>query len=232
VLMISGPEGPLEANYHCSPMDPKAPMVILMSPHPGQEGTMEHVVIQSLFRVFARLEFNILRFNFRGSGKSHGTFTNGEGEVSDAAACLDWMQNKNPNPSQCWVAGFSFGAYIALQLLMRRPECHSFVAVSPLANMYDFNFLAPCPAPGLVVHGEMDDVTPKESVIRLVHQLSMQKRGHKIALNLIQGADHTYSNHLRIMEAGIQEYVLSKMSPGIIPLEKILAPQVQTALAG
>jgi alpha/beta superfamily hydrolase len=115
---------------------------------------------------------------------------------------------------------------------MRRPECHSFVAVSPLANMYDFNFLAPCPAPGLVVHGEMDDVTPKESVIRLVHQLSMQKRGHKIALNLIQGADHTYSNHLRIMEAGIQEYVLSKMSPGIIPLEKILAPQVQTALAG
>lgn len=231
MLMISGPEGSIEAMYHCSPMDPKAPMVILMSPHPEQEGTMEHAVMQSLFRVFARLEFNILRFNFRGSGKSQGTFTNGEGEVSDAAACLDWMQNKNPNPAQCWVAGFSFGAYIALQLLMRRPECYSFVAVSPLANMYDFNFLAPCPAPGLVVHGDLDDVTPKESVIRLVHQLSMQKRGHKIALNLIPGADHNYSNNLKIMEAVIQDYVQSKMSR-IFPLENTPSQRVQTALAG
>ena len=230
MLMISGPEGSLEASYHCSPMDPKAPMVILMAPHPEQEGTMEHAVMQALFRVFARLNFNILRFNYRGSGKSQGTFTNGEGEVSDAAACLDWMQNKNPNPAQCWVAGFSFGAYIALQLLMRRPECHSFVAISPLANMYDFNFLAPCPAPGLVVHGDMDEVTPKESVIRLTHQLSMQKRGHKIALHLIPGADHVFVNHLKSVENTVQEYVLSKLAPAL-SLEKA-SPQVQTALAG
>jgi alpha/beta superfamily hydrolase len=230
--MISGSEGPLEANYHCSSTNPKAPMVILLSPHPEQEGTMEHPVIQALFRAFARLDFNILRFNYRGSGKSHGVFTNGEGEVSDAAACLDWMQGKNPNPSQCWVAGFSFGAYIALQLLMRRPECHSFAAISPLANMYDFNFLAPCPAPGIVVHGEMDDVTPKESVIRLVHQLSMQKRGHKITLNLIPDADHIYSDHLRLMEAYVQEYVRSKMSPDVIPFEKTSEALIQAALAG
>jgi alpha/beta superfamily hydrolase len=230
--MIPGPEGSLEANYHCSPMNPRAPTVILMSPHPEQEGTMDHAVVQALFRAFARLEFNILRFNFRGSGKSQGTFTNGEGEVSDAAACLDWMQSKNPHPAQCWVAGFSFGAYVALQLLMRRPECHSFVAISPLANMYDFNFLAPCPAPGLVVHGDMDEATPKESVIRLVHQLSMQKRGHKIALNLIPGADHNYSNHLRAMETCVQEYVRSKLAPEVISLEKKRPSGGQTALAG
>ena len=107
----------------------------------------------------------------------------------------------------------------ALQLLMRRPECHSFVAISPLANMYDFNFLAPCPTPGLVVHGDVDEVTPKESVIRLTHQLSMQKRGHKIALHLIPGADHIFSNQLKSMEKTVQDYVFSKLAPLMAPVD-------------
>jgi alpha/beta superfamily hydrolase len=207
---------------------------MLMPPHPEQEGGMHHPVMNSLFQVFARLGFHVLRFNYRGTGRSGGVFTNGEGEVSDAATCLDWIQNLQPSPSQFWVAGFSFGTFIALQLLMRRPECHNFIAVSPLANMYDFSFLAPCPSPGLMVHGGMDTITPKESVIRLAHQLSMQKRGHKITLNIIPDADHQYSQHQHALEASIWNYVKARLNadqlagvqnidPGDIALHKALA---------
>lgn len=217
MLMIPGPEGALEGRYHCIGSSPHAPIAIIIPPHPEQEGTMDHPVMHSLFRTFARLEFNVLRFNFRGCGQSQGSFVGGaNAEVSDAAACLDWLQSKNLSPSQCWVVGYSFGAYVALQLLMRRPECVSFVAISPLASMYDFSFLAPCPSPGLVIHGEHDDLTPKESVIRLVHQLSMQKRGHRIALNLLPLADHNYAGRLPALEAIVYNYVAQELNKPLL----------------
>lgn len=209
--MIPGPEGALEARYHAIPTNSKAPIVLIVPPHPEKEGTMDHPVVHTLFRTFASLEFNVLRFNFRGIGKSQGTFVHTEGEVADAAACLDWIQNKNPSPSQCWVVGFSFGAYIALQLLMRRPECYSFVAASPLCSMYDFNFLAPCPTPGLIVHGDLDEMNPKDSVIRLVRQLSIQKKGYKINLQLVPGSDHEFSDHLRFLESIVYDYVSKEL---------------------
>ena len=78
--------------------------------------------------------------------------------MSDAASALDWLQTYNPNAPYCWVGGF-FGAWIGMQLLMRRPE----ITVSsrlPPASMFDFTFLAPCPASGIMVHGDADDVVP------------------------------------------------------------------------
>jgi hypothetical protein len=95
--------------------------------------------------------FPTIRFNFGGVGKSDGIFDNGEGELSDAACILDWLQQYNTNSKICWVAGFSFGAWIGMQLLMRRPELNGFVSVSPPANMRDFSFLAPCPSSGLII---------------------------------------------------------------------------------
>jgi uncharacterized protein len=208
MLMIPGAAGSLEARYHTVPGSVTAPIVLVIPPHPEQDGTMDHPVVHTMFRVFARMGFHALRFNFRGSGQSQGTFVpGGGGEVSDAASCLDWLQNKNPMASQCWVAGFSFGAYVALQLLMRRPESHEFVVLSPLANQHDFSFLAPCPAPGFVLHGELNERTPKEPVIRLVHQLSLQKRGHKVTLNIVPQADHAFTDKLPLVEALIQRYV-------------------------
>jgi alpha/beta superfamily hydrolase len=69
----------------------------------------------------------------------------------------------NPNAPQCWIAGFSFGAWIGMQLLMRRPEISGFISVSPPANIYDFSFLAPCPSSGLMVQGDQDTVVPQDS---------------------------------------------------------------------
>ena len=62
-------------------------------------------------------------------GKSDGIFDNGQGELSDAAAALDWIERENLDYSQCWVSGFSFGALICMQLIMRRPEVNNFIAI-------------------------------------------------------------------------------------------------------
>jgi ABC-type dipeptide/oligopeptide/nickel transport system permease component len=104
------------------------------------------------------LGFSVLRFNFRGVGRSQGSFEDGPGELSDATMALDWLQTMNPDAKQCWIAGYSFGAWIALQLLMRRPDINNFIAVSPPANEKDFSFLAPCPASGLIVQGGIDEI--------------------------------------------------------------------------
>ena len=103
----------------------------------------------------------LLRFNFRGVGRSQGTYDRGEGELSDAASALDWLQTFNPNASACWIAGHSFGAWIGMQLLMRRPEIDGFISVAPPANLFDFSFLAPCPSSGLIVHGNKDELVPR-----------------------------------------------------------------------
>jgi alpha/beta superfamily hydrolase len=213
--MISGPAGALEARYHMAPFKVGAPTVLIAPPHPEHEGDMGHRVVFSLYRAFASLRFNVLRFNYRGCGRSEGSFTDGEEEISDVSACLDWLTAQNPSAPQCWVAGFSFGAWLSMQLLMRRPECHRFVSVAPPITLYDFSFLAPCPAPGLVIHGEDDDVSPQDAVKRFIYQLSLQnqnsahRKGHKIDLHSIEGADHHFSKHSSEVEKVVCQYVKS-----------------------
>ena len=169
-VTINGPEGRIEGRYLHAP-EPNAPIALMLHPHPQHGGTMNNKVVYSLYQTFVARGFSTLRFNFRGVGRSQGVYTGGEGELSDAATALDWLQTYNPNARYCWIAGFSFGAWIGMQLLMRRPEITGFVSVAPPANMFDFTFLAPCPASGLVVQGDQDDIVPPESVKKLVDKL-------------------------------------------------------------
>ena len=111
-------------------------------------GTMNNKVVYTLYQTFVRRGFSTLRFNFRGVGRSQGSFDRGEGELADAAAALDWLQSYNPNAASCWVAGYSFGAWIGMQLLMRRPEIEAFISVSPPANQYDFTLSRAVPVLG------------------------------------------------------------------------------------
>lgn len=193
-VIFSGPAGRIEGRYHQSNQD-GAPIALILHPHPQYGGTMNNKVSYALYRTFADQGFNTLRFNFRGVGKSEGAYDDGEGELNDAAAALNWLQSSNPNARAHWVAGFSFGSWIGMQLLMRRPEVTSFVSVSPPANRFDFGFLAPCPVPGLIVQGELDEIVPHESVNRLVSKLHMQK-GIKIDYQLVSGADHFFGGCL------------------------------------
>ena len=133
--------------------------------------------------------------------------------MSDAAAALDWLQPYNPNAQFCWIAGFSFGAWIAMQLLMRRPEIESFIAVSPPANIYDFTFLAPCPSSGLILQGDHDTVVPVDSVQRLVTKLSHQ-RDIKIDFRKIPGADHYFADRLELIAGHVDGYLDEHARPG------------------
>ena len=152
---------------------------------------MNNRVVYNLHYAFHKIGFTVLRFNFRGVGRSQGEYDQGIGELSDAASALDYLQAMNPNSKHCWVAGFSFGAWIGMQLLMRRPEITGFVSVAPPANMYDFSFLAPCPSSGLIINGTADRVAPPKDTHNLVGKLREQK-GITITHQEIEGADHFF----------------------------------------
>ena len=211
-VIINGPEGRIEARYHHA-REPNAAMALVLHPHPQHGGTMNNKLVYALYQTFVRNGFSTLRFNFRGVGRSQGSFDRGEGELSDAASALDWLQTYNPNAGTCWVAGFSFGAWIGMQLLMRRPEIESFIAVAPPANIYDFTFLAPCPSSGLILQGDQDTVVPAESVQKLVTKLSHQ-RDIKIDFRKIQGADHFFAAQLDTITTHADGYIREHMRRG------------------
>ena len=193
-VMFTGPAGRIEGRLQ-SAKRANAPIAVVLHPHPQFGGTMNNEIVYNLFYMFQKRDFTVLRFNFRGVGRSQGAFDHGAGELSDAAAALDWVQSMHPDSRSCWIAGFSFGAWIGMQLLMRRPEVEGFISVAPPANLHDFSFLAPCPSSGLIVHGDVDKVVPKKDVQGLVDKLKTQ-RGIVIDQNVIEGANHFFDGYV------------------------------------
>ena len=209
-IILNGPEGRLEARYHhCD--DDNAPIALVLHPHPQHGGTMNNKVVYSLFHTFKEHGFSVLRFNFRGVGRSQGEYDNGTGELSDAASALDWLQSVNKSARQCWVAGFSFGAWIGMQLLMRRPEINGFISVAPPANMFDFTFLAPCPSSGLIIHGSDDDIVPEPDVQKLVNRLQAQK-GITIDYQQFPNAGHFFDKHLPDLVINVGKYLDKRLA--------------------
>ncbi len=204
-LIINGPAGRLEARYHHEPA-PDSPIALILHPHPEFGGTMNNQVVYSLYYMFARRGFSVLRFNFRGVGRSQGVWDGGPGELSDAAAALDWLQIVKPDARTCWIAGVSFGTWIAMQLLMRRPEIDGFICVAPPSNLYDFSFLAPCPSSGLMINGDKDRVVPTQSVADLAAKLKTQK-GIKIDHEVIPGANHFFADKTEELAEVVGSYV-------------------------
>ena len=210
-VIFPGPEGRLEGRYH--PQKHKdAPIAILLHPHPQFGGTMNNRVVYNLHYAFHSLGFTCLRFNFRGVGRSQGEYDQGIGELSDAASALDYLQAMNPNAKHCWVGGFSFGAWIGMQLLMRRPEITGFISVSPPADRYDFSFLAPCPSSGLIINGLNDRVAPPADTRTLVGKLHEQK-GITITHQEVEGAGHFFEDpHMEPLIADVKGYVSRRMT--------------------
>jgi alpha/beta superfamily hydrolase len=209
-VIFNGPDGRLEGRYTHSRAT-NAPVALLLHPHPQHGGTMNNKVVYSLYQTFVRRGFSTLRFNFRGVGRSQGQFDNGPGEMSDAASALDWVQSYNPNASRCWIGGFSFGAWIGMQLMMRRPEISGYISVAPPASIYDFTFLAPCPASGLIVHGGKDELVPVASVEKLTQKLAAQKT-ISIDYRVIESADHFFMEDLESLSAHIEDYLDTALS--------------------
>ncbi len=204
-IFIPGPAGRLEAKYYKSKKK-TSPIALILHPHPQYGGTMNNKVVVEIFNSFMDNEFSVCRVNFRGVGKSDGEFDNGQGELADAAAALDWIERENFDNSQCWIAGFSFGSLIAMQLLMRRPEINRFVIISPQPNVYDFSFLSPCPTSGMIVQGKKDELVPSQSMHELKNRLSSQK-GIDIKFDQVQDANHFFSKTELSLKKTLNKYI-------------------------
>jgi alpha/beta superfamily hydrolase len=181
---INGPDGKLEAKY-VQGKSSTAPTVLILHPHPEYGGTMNNKVVYNAFHTFLK---------------------NGQGELSDAAAVLDWIQRQNPNTNESWIVGFSFGSLICMQLLMRRPEIYRFIAICPQPNIYDFNFLAPCPSSGMVLYSSNDQLVPPEATKTLETKLKNQK-SINVDFVKIEGANHFFAGKDKEFCGAIEKYI-------------------------
>ncbi|WP_017930282.1 alpha/beta hydrolase [Robiginitomaculum antarcticum] len=214
-VIFAGPEGRLEGRYHPS-SEPAAPCAIILPPHPKAGGHMDHRIPVAMYEQYKERGFSVLRFNFRGVGRSMGTYDNGSGELQDAAYALDWLQSFNQNAPFSWVSGYQFGAWIGMQLLMRRPEVAGFISMSLPTNTYDFAFLAPCPASGLVTYGTEDQIIPPDDVVGAVSRIRTQK-GTSVTATPIEGADHFYTHHLEQALDIVDDYLDEHLDPRYCP---------------
>jgi len=224
-LIINGPAGRIEARYHHeAAVD--SPIALILHPHPQFGGTMNNQIVYSLYYTFAQRGFSVLRFNFRSVGRSQGVWDGGPGELADAASALDWLQMVKPDVRSCWIAGVSFGTWIAMQLLMRRPEIDGFICVAPPSNLYDFSFLAPCPSSGIMINGDRDKVVSTQSVAELAAKLKTQK-GIKIDHEVIPGANHFFENKTEELMQVVGDYLDMRMAKAAKDRERDKAKEKQ-----
>ncbi len=186
---------------------------MILHPHSQGGGTMNDRIVQRLYKTFVDRGFATLRFNFRGVGRSQGKLRQRHRRaLADAASALDWVQTIHPEAQTTWVAGVSFGALIGMQLLMRRPEIRGFISIAPPANMYDFSFLAPCPASGIFIQGAADTVVQPNSVVKLVEKLRTQKH-ITIHHEEIPRANHFFENETEELMGAVDNYLDFRLDP-------------------
>ncbi len=206
-ILLNGPIGRLEARYTHN-NESNSPSVLILHAHPGHGGNMNNPLSLKLHKFFSDIGFSSLRFNFRGVGKSDGEHDGSEGELADSAIALDWLQNHNQESKEYWVCGISFGAWVGMQLLMRRPEIPKFILISPPVGKYDFNFLAPCPASGLVISGEKDNLIDNNAIGDVVKKLNKQK-SIEVKHDLVKSSDHFFSNSEQKVIDKVKKYIES-----------------------
>ncbi|RTK92414.1 MAG: alpha/beta hydrolase [Rickettsiales bacterium] len=208
-VFFNGPAGRIEGKIAES-NNPKAPIALVLHPHPQYGGTMKNTVVHNICKTLFYNDFTVLRINFRGVGRSLGEYDGGVGEMTDAATALDWLQINYPMSKVNLIAGFSFGAWIAMQLIMRRPEITNFIAVSPPVNKYDFSFLSPCPIPGLILQGGKDSVVTEESVHELAQRL--KQKNIDVEYRVVNNADHFFREKIDLLAAEMDHYLKSIFS--------------------
>ena len=174
-ILINGPQGKLQGYY--KHIENSQSIALILHPRNCIENSMDNNVVLSLFDIYSKKGFSTLRINFRGIQKSEGeTEEDGLGELSDAATALDWLQEQNQDIDNCWIGGIDFGAWIGSQLLMRRPEIVGFINVATPIKDFDFSFLSPCPASGLIIHPNKQVDIEQKNVSSLVKKLASQKK--------------------------------------------------------
>lgn len=181
-----------------NPDRPRA-AVVFAHPHPLHGGTMHTKVVYQAAKALSRIGCAVLRFNFRGVGRSEGVFDEGRGEMADFAAALDLITARYPQ-APCWAAGFSFGAWVALTAGAADDRVTALIGIAPVVERYDFAPLGQGAKPKFLIHGERDEFTPLKAVWQFYAQLPEPKE-----LVVIDGADHLFDGKVGEVADAIEE---------------------------
>jgi hypothetical protein len=199
-LFLDGPAGKLEALWEL-PAGARTDLAgLVCHPHPLYGGTLHNKVVHHTSLALQERGLPVLRFNFRGAGKSQGRHDHGRGEADDVRAALDWLAAERPGAGIV-LAGFSFGAWVGLRVGCRDPRVRALLGVGLPAGTSDFSYLAECPKPKLFVQGSRDQYGSRASVERVVKAASAPKQ-----LVWIEGADHFFAGHLVALRHGILDH--------------------------
>jgi alpha/beta superfamily hydrolase len=173
VREIPGPSGPLEVLIENPAGEPRA-AVVFAHPLPTHGGTMHTKAVFQGAKALARIGCAVLRFNFRGVGRSAGAWDEGRGECDDFRAAVDFMAAEYPGV-ELWAAGFSFGAYVALTAGAQDDRICALIGIAPPVNRYDFSIAKRSTKPKFIIHGEADELIPLKQVREFYAQLADPK---------------------------------------------------------
>ncbi len=198
IQLIEGPAGKLELAVG-EPMDVSRPAWgIVCHPHPLFGGTMHNKIVTTLVKTFQGMGVSTVRFNFRGVMRSEGKFDHGDGELDDLLAVIDWVQRERVK-NEIWLAGFSFGAYIAAKAATQIPVS-KLVTVAPPIQHFPLQNLPPITSTWVLVQGELDDVVPPNEVLAWA-----ESRNPTPIIIRFPQAGHYFHGQLAELRARIEE---------------------------
>jgi hypothetical protein len=170
---IPGPVGRLEALLD-KPAGPPRAGVVFAHPLPIQGGTMHTKVVFQGAKALSRIGCAVLRFNFRGVGRSAGVWDEGRGEMEDYRAAVDFMASQYPG-LELWAVGFSFGAYVAMTCGADDDRTCALIGIAPPVDRYEFASVKLSPKPKFLVHGERDELISLKTVREFYARLQEPK---------------------------------------------------------
>ncbi|HEY1774147.1 MAG TPA: alpha/beta family hydrolase [Gammaproteobacteria bacterium] len=171
-------------------------IAVICHPHPLQGGAMQNKVAYMLARAFNDMGALSLRFNFRGVGRSAGSFDNGIGETADAIVAVDWLSTQHPG-LPLWLGGFSFGSYVALRAQSQRPV-QRLVTVAPAVERFATADISEPTCPWLLVQGDADDVVSPKAVLVWARALKSPPK-----IEVMAGAGHFFHGRLNELREAI-----------------------------
>ena len=195
---IPGPAGPLEVLIE-KPSGTVRAAAVFAHPLPTQGGTMHTKCVFQATKALARIGCVVLRFNFRGVGRSAGAWDEGRGELDDFRAGVDFMAAQYPGV-ELWAAGFSFGAYVALTAGAEDDRICALIGIAPPINRYDFSAAKKSTKPKFIIHGEADELIPLKQVREFYAQLADPKE-----LVEIDRANHLFDGQVGEVGDALEE---------------------------
>jgi alpha/beta superfamily hydrolase len=199
-VTLQGPAGDIEARIETPQgFDRVEAFAVVCHPHPLFGGTLDNKVVYSLARAFHDLGLPTIRFNFRGVGKSAGSFADGVGETDDALAVVAAGREKWPDAA-LWLGGFSFGGAVAIRAAaLSNPE--RLVTVAPAIRRVSLDGVPAPTCPWLIVQGDNDDLVNHAEVTEWASRLP-----HPPEIALLPGVEHFFHGKLNELRDAVTRF--------------------------